>query len=167
MLGIVVCNAECDLLGRPEPGEEPELIIVALRLAPIPMERCNEPLGFLDVEGINHRPVFLADAGALEGDNGIALLRAIAIPELKRTPQCTDSVVVCFLFPRVGIGNLDQGRVPHAEKGERANGGAPDVIEALAMGGQGRRRQVALGDSCLFMPEERSIKERWFGVIRY
>lgn len=98
--GVVVRNAECDLLGRPEPGEEPELIIVALRLAPIPMERCKEPLGFLDAEGINYRPVFLADAGALEGYGGIAPLGAIAIAELERAPQCTDSVVVCLWTKR-------------------------------------------------------------------
>ena len=45
---VVVRDEECDLLGRSESGEEPELIVVALRFAPIPMERRNEPLGFLD-----------------------------------------------------------------------------------------------------------------------
>lgn len=74
LLGVAVCDNECDLLGRPEPGEEPELIIVSLRLLPIPMERGNEPLGFLDAERVGHRPVFLADSSALEGGGRIALL---------------------------------------------------------------------------------------------
>lgn len=51
VLGVVVRNDERDLLGRPESLEEPELIIVSLGFAPIPMERRNEPLGFPDAEG--------------------------------------------------------------------------------------------------------------------
>jgi hypothetical protein len=65
--GVVVRDDECDLLGRPEPREEPELVIVSLGFAPIPMERRNEPLGFPDAERVDHRPVLLADASALEG----------------------------------------------------------------------------------------------------
>lgn len=79
-------------------------------------------------------------------DRAIKLpLGVVAVPELKRAPQRADGVVVRFLLPAVRIRHVDQGRVSHAEKGERANGGPPDVIEALAMGGQGRRRQVARG----------------------
>jgi hypothetical protein len=54
----------------------------------------------------------------------------------------------------MSVGDLDQTGVSHAQKRQPTNGGAPHVIKALAMRGEGRQRQVALGDSRLFMPEE-------------
>ncbi len=50
--------------------------------------------------------------------------------------------------------NIDQGRVSHAEKWKRANGGASDMIGTLAMRAERRRRQVTFRDPRLFMPEE-------------
>ena len=60
---IGVCYDESNFFGRAEPGEEAKLIIVALGFAPILMDGSNQDLCILDTEGIDRRPIVLADPG--------------------------------------------------------------------------------------------------------
>jgi hypothetical protein len=41
-----------------------------------------------------------------------------------------------FFFPSVGVGDLGQGRVPHAEKWERANGGTRGFLREAEGSGE-------------------------------
>jgi hypothetical protein len=41
------------LLGRSQPGEEPELVVVALCLAPLTVDCRNQGFGFLNAERID------------------------------------------------------------------------------------------------------------------
>ena len=78
-----------------KPCEEPKLIIVSVRLTPIPMERRNELLGLLDAERIDDRPVPLIDASAFEGSNrpvqgirsGTGIFSLAAIDDQSSRPQ--------------------------------------------------------------------------------
>src|SRR5258708_26530032 len=73
-----------DLFGGPHSREEPELIIVALRLAPIAMDRGDERLRLLDIEWIDFCPIFLQYAGALEPKSRVVLFRVMALAKLER-----------------------------------------------------------------------------------
>jgi hypothetical protein len=91
---INVFDHERDLFGRPEAGEEPKLIVVALRFTPIPMESGDQRFGFVDREGIDDRTILLLNSRTLQSVRGIVLVRMVTIAELERAPQNADRVVV-------------------------------------------------------------------------
>lgn len=66
---IAVRHPQGNLLRRAQAGEESEFIVVALRLAPVTMDRSNECFGLLDRKGIDYRAVLLRDAKALEASD--------------------------------------------------------------------------------------------------
>jgi len=66
MCCVVVRYDESNFFGWAESGEKAELIVVALSFAPIPMDGGDQDLCILNTEGIDRRPIVLADAGAFE-----------------------------------------------------------------------------------------------------
>nr|WP_246433670.1 hypothetical protein [Povalibacter uvarum] len=94
---IAVGDEQGDLLGRTEPREEPELIVVALRLAPIRVDAGNDCLRLIDGEGIDRWTILLRDAKAFQPRCGVMLLRVVLVAILERTAQRADVVVVRLL----------------------------------------------------------------------
>lgn len=96
---VEVRDLESNLCGGSQPGEEPKLVIVALRLAPIAVDGSDQRLGLLNPEGIDDGAFFLLDTRALETQGRVVLLGVIAIAELEGTSQYADRIVVSFLAP--------------------------------------------------------------------
>ena len=63
LLRIEVRNHESTLLGWTQSCEEPELVIVPLRFAPVPMDGGDERFGILNAEGIDDGSVSPSDSG--------------------------------------------------------------------------------------------------------
>jgi hypothetical protein len=61
---VQIGHEEGDLLRRAHPGEEPELIVVALCLTPIPVDCGDERFHFLDLKGVDPGAVLLLNACA-------------------------------------------------------------------------------------------------------
>jgi len=80
---IEIRHDDGNLLGRTQSCEEPELVVVSLRLAPVLMDSGNDCLGILNAEGVNGGTVFLSDPGALQADCGVMALEMISVSKLK------------------------------------------------------------------------------------
>jgi len=108
---VEIGHEEGDLLGRARAGEEPELIVVALCFAPIPVDCGDERLRFLDLKRVDPGAVLLLNACAPQAIGGVVLLGIIAITEPERTSQHTDRIVIGLLAPVSIVGHLDECRV--------------------------------------------------------
>ena len=84
---VVVGNDERDLFRWTQTGEESELVIVALGLAPIRMQRGDQHFRIVDAERINLRSVLLADLGTPQVRGWISLIRVVQVAKRKRAPQ--------------------------------------------------------------------------------
>ena len=141
---IAVRHPQGNLLRWTQTGEESELIVVALGLAPVAMDRRNKRFGLLDREGIDYRPIFLRDAKAFESGGGIVLLRMVPIAVLKCGSQRTSNVVVGLLADSPRVGDLYQGRVLDVLEVLRTDRGTPNRIKDFAVAVEGRECEVIL-----------------------
>ncbi|HYL60098.1 MAG TPA: hypothetical protein VEU51_14605 [Candidatus Acidoferrales bacterium] len=148
---IAVTDEQRDLLGRPQAREEPKLIVVALRFAPVSMDGGDQGLGLLDAERIDDRPILLGDAQAFEAGCRIVLLGRIAIAVVEGAAKSADDVVVGFLRARVRIRDLHEFRIAHFREQSRPKSGTPDVGENLAVAVGGRESEVMLGNAGIDM----------------
>ena len=75
---IKVRHDKRNLLRGAHAGEEPEFIVVALRFAPVLVDRGDQRLSFLDRERIDDRPILALHTCALQLARRIVLLGVIA-----------------------------------------------------------------------------------------
>jgi hypothetical protein len=101
------------------------------------MEGRDEGLSILNAEGVDRGAVFLADARALQTRCRVALLRVVAVAKREGATERADRVVVRLLIPMLRVGDLQELRMSDSEERQLADVGPPDVIEDLAMRGQG------------------------------
>lgn len=97
--GVEIIEHQRDLFRWTQPGEEPKLVVVALRFSPIAMDCGDQCLRLLDPEWIDDRSIFLLDARTREAQRWIVLARIVAIAELECPSQDADRVVVRLLAP--------------------------------------------------------------------
>src|SRR6185437_8347931 len=108
MRRVVVGDDERDLFGRAQAGEEPQLIVMGIRCAPILVESGDEDLRVLDAEGINAWAILFTAPRAPQCRSVIVLLRIVEIAELKGPAQGADRVVVGLFVDRIGVRDLHQ-----------------------------------------------------------
>jgi hypothetical protein len=94
MSGIVIRDNQGNLFGGPKAGEESELVIVALRLAPVSVKGRDQHLSVLNAKRIDRWSILLANSGAFECGVGIDSLGIIEVSKVERPPPGTDRVVV-------------------------------------------------------------------------
>lgn len=152
--GIVIRYRKSNLLGRPQPRKESELVVVALGFAPVVVKGGDQRLRILDAERVNRRAVPLGDACAAKGGGRVAFLGIVLVAEGERLTQGADGVVVSLPVPVLAVGDADEHRIPDAEKGDVSNLGPPDVIENLPVRRQGDGRQVAAGNARFSVVQE-------------
>ncbi|HEY1891693.1 MAG TPA: hypothetical protein VGG63_14880 [Steroidobacteraceae bacterium] len=108
------------------------------------MQRGDERFRLLDREWVDHGPVLLRNAKALQAGGGIVLLRMIAVAVVERAPQWADDVVVGLLrkFPRVSdshqLGILDPVEEHDPDRW------SPDAVQNLAIALIGREGEITL-----------------------
>nr|WP_232831110.1 hypothetical protein [Peristeroidobacter agariperforans] len=125
--------------------EETKLIIVALRLAPITVDRSDQRFGLLNREWIRGRAIFLRQAKALEHRRRVALPGMIAIAVLERAADDADDVVVGLLRDlQFRINDLRQRRILHLFEDQLADGGPPGRLQDLSIALHRRECEIRL-----------------------
>src|SRR5688572_23156691 len=116
------------------------------------MNRSNEDFSVLNAERIHCRSIFLPDARTAQDFGGVVLFRMILKTERERAPQRADHIVVRLLRPAVRVSHLHERGVANREEGQSADGGAPDVVEDLAMRRERDGRQVLATHAGFLIP---------------
>lgn len=151
---VTVGHQQGNLFGGSQAREEAKLIVVALGLAPIFVDRRDQRLGLLNAEGINGSAVLLSDAKTLQARCRVVLLRVVAVAILECTAQRADDVVVGLLRKLHRIGDLGQRRILHPLEDLLTDRGPPGRIENLAVAVKGRKGEVVLGHARLAVRHE-------------
>jgi hypothetical protein len=89
-------ESEAELVERREGAEGStikELVVVALGLSPVTMNRGNERLGILHAERVDLRPVLFFQACISKTPRRVVLLGMVAVAEFECTPEDADGVV--------------------------------------------------------------------------
>src|SRR5438045_3907614 len=111
MARVVVGDDQGDLFGGSKSGEESQLIIVAMRFAPVVMEGGDEGLGVLNTERVDRWSILLAETRAPERRGRIAPLRIVEVAEVEGASQGADRVVVSLLVAGIRVCDLYQHRI--------------------------------------------------------
>src|SRR5690242_5918392 len=141
---VAVRDEQRDLLGWTQAGEEAKFVIVALRRAPVAVQRGDERFRLLDRERVDDGPVLLYDAKALQTGGGIVLLRMIAVAVVECAPQWTDDVVMGLLRKLPRVSDFDQVGILDPVEEHGPDRWSPDAVQNLAIALVGREGEIAL-----------------------
>lgn len=150
---IDVREHEGDLLGRSEPSEKAKLIVVALGLTPLVMDRGDERLGVVHGEGIHFWPVRFAKTRTSKVEGRVFMEWPVAIAEVEGALQDADRVVVSLLTPVMPVCDSDQARVTDLRENKLTEMGAPKAVEDLSIRSDRCRRHIVSSKACLAMSE--------------
>ncbi|HKQ11849.1 MAG TPA: hypothetical protein VJT80_00345 [Steroidobacteraceae bacterium] len=152
---IAIADQQRDLLGRAQPREEAELVVVVLRLARVVMNGRDQCFRFLDRERINGRSILPAHAQRLQAACGIVAVRMIAIAVLEGASEDAHDVVVRLLAHAPCIRDLHEQRVLHLIEAPQTDHRAPNRIDHAPIACEGGIGQIELRKSCCAMREVR------------
>ena len=108
---VEVRENEGNLLRGPQSREEPKLIVVALRLAPIAVNGGDQRLGIVHGKRVDLGSIGFPKTYAPQMSGGVFAKGPIPIAEVERALQRANGIVVCLLAPLVPIRDGDKMRV--------------------------------------------------------
>jgi hypothetical protein len=139
---IEVRQNKRNLFGRPHSGEESELIIVALSLAPVATDCGNQCFRILHTKRVDTRPILFLEARASKTSGGVVLLGMISIAKIERATKDADGIVECFLAPGFAIRNGDKPGVTHMLEETLSEHGTPHSVQHSSIGTDRRCSKV-------------------------